>query len=229
MRIALIGSEDRIAEWKHRLAHVELAYEGQTPPPFNGRTAIDLVFDLNLDEEPERMAAYASEAGLTLIACAVKRSLAELVHWGGRLPACTLMGLNAWPTFLARPAWEFSLYQEADRPALEAICDALDLAWEIVEDRVGMVTPRVLAMIVNEACTVVQEGTASPNDIDLAMRLGTNYPLGPLDWAGRIGPYHLAELLDRLREETGEGRYRVAPLLRQLLRRGEWFDTGTPA
>ncbi|RMG72241.1 MAG: 3-hydroxyacyl-CoA dehydrogenase [Bacteroidetes bacterium] len=229
MRIALIGPEDRIAEWQQRLPHIEPVYVATTPPPFHDRPDIDLVFDLDLDQDPERMAAYAPVPGLMVIGCAVKRTLAELALWGGRPPAGSLVGLNALPTFLHRPAWEFSLYQSEDRERLELICNELDLAWEIVEDRLGMVTPRVLAMIINEACTLVQEGTASPGDIDAAMRLGTNYPLGPLAWAAAIGPEHLVELLDLLRQETGEGRFRVAPLLRNLLRRGEWFDVRADA
>jgi 3-hydroxybutyryl-CoA dehydrogenase len=52
----------------------------------------------------------------------------------------------------------------------------LDWKYIQVEDRVGMVTPRVIFMIINEACCTLQEGTASMKDIDTSMKLGTNYP-----------------------------------------------------
>jgi len=85
----------------------------------------------------------------------------------------------------------------------------------IVEDRVGMVTPRVICMIINEAYYTTMEGTATKEDIDLAMKLGTNYPFGPFEWALNIGVENVFELLEALYEDTKDDRYRICPLLKK--------------
>ncbi len=88
----------------------------------------------------------------------------------------------------------------------------------IVPDGPGLVLPRILCMIINEAAFALMEGVASAEDIDTAMKLGTNYPLGPLEWADRIGLDQVLGVLDGLQAEFGEDRYRAAPVLRQLVR-----------
>ncbi len=90
----------------------------------------------------------------------------------------------------------------------------------IVPDGPGLVFPRILCLIINEAAFAVMEGVASAEDIDTAMKLGTNYPLGPLEWADRIGLDQVLGVLEGLQAEYGEDRYRPAPLLRQLVRAG---------
>jgi 3-hydroxybutyryl-CoA dehydrogenase len=55
------------------------------------------------------------------------------------------------------------------------------------------------------------------------MRLGTNYPSGPLEWGERIGLSHVVHTLDALHAAEPDGRYRVVPLLRSMAERGESF------
>ena len=88
------------------------------------------------------------------------------------------------------------------------------------------ISARVLATIVNEAASAVSEGVASPASIDTAMRLGMNYPNGPLEWGERIGLEHVVRTLDQLHGSVPDGRYRVVPLLRSLAeRRGSFFES----
>jgi 3-hydroxybutyryl-CoA dehydrogenase len=82
---------------------------------------------------------------------------------------------------------------------------------------------RVLATIVNEAASAVADGIASPESIDIAMRLGANYPSGPLEWGERIGLSQVVRQLESLHAEVPDGRYRVVPLLRSLASRGGSF------
>ncbi|MDQ6694066.1 MAG: 3-hydroxyacyl-CoA dehydrogenase NAD-binding domain-containing protein [Chloroflexota bacterium] len=79
---------------------------------------------------------------------------------------------------------------------------------------------RILAMIINEAAFAVGEEVASVRDVDIAMRLGTNYPKGPLKWADEIGLETVYAVLHGLRETLGEERYRPAPLLWHLVQSG---------
>ncbi|HET6744750.1 MAG TPA: 3-hydroxyacyl-CoA dehydrogenase NAD-binding domain-containing protein [Candidatus Limnocylindria bacterium] len=85
------------------------------------------------------------------------------------------------------------------------------------------IAARVLATIVNEAASAVADGVGTPEAIDTAMRLGTNYPSGPLEWGERIGLDHVIHTMDALHATVPDGRYRVVPLLRQLADRGGSF------
>jgi 3-hydroxybutyryl-CoA dehydrogenase len=77
------------------------------------------------------------------------------------------------------------------------------------------VLSRLLAQIANEAAFATEEEIASPEDMETAMRLGFNWPLGPLGFAELIGPARAVEILERLEAEKGEA-YRPAPKLRSL-------------
>ena len=92
--------------------------------------------------------------------------------------------------------------------------DALELAQELfgslgkgavlVEDAPGLFLGRTVASIVNEAIVAVAEEIASPDDVDLAMRLGANYPLGPIAWGREIGGARIARILRRLAHAEGD-------------------------
>jgi 3-hydroxybutyryl-CoA dehydrogenase len=75
---------------------------------------------------------------------------------------------------------------------------------------------RMIALLVNEAASAVAEAVATPEAIDIAMRLGTSYPHGPLEWGERIGLTTVVRTLDGLHAAVPDGRYRVVPLLRSL-------------
>lgn len=99
-------------------------------------------------------------------------------------------------------------------PVLTEKLAALQIPFVRVADRVGMITPRVICMIINEAYYTLQEGTASKADIDLGMQLGTNYPHGPFAWAERIGIREVRSLLEAMYNDTKDPRYKLCPLLK---------------
>jgi 3-hydroxybutyryl-CoA dehydrogenase len=119
------------------------------------------------------------------------------------------------PTFLNIPLMEVSVWRDEDKVSLAKTCADLNTKFSLVDDRVGLVTPRIISMIINEAYYTVQEGTASREDIDNAMKLGTNYPYGPFEWCERIGTRYVYELLDALYEETKDERYKICALLKK--------------
>jgi 3-hydroxybutyryl-CoA dehydrogenase len=80
----------------------------------------------------------------------------------------------------------------------------------------AQIEARILATIVNEAASAVADGAATPDAIDTAMRLGTNWPDGPLGWGERIGLASVVHTLDALHAAVPDGRYRTTPLLRSL-------------
>ena len=104
--------------------------------------------------------------------------------------------------------------------------EQMGFAVELVEDRVALVFPRMIAMLINEAAFAVMENVAQPADIDTAMKLGVNYPQGLLSWADTIGLDVIVAILDALHREYGEARYRCCTLLRQYVRAG-WLGKRT--
>jgi 3-hydroxybutyryl-CoA dehydrogenase len=94
----------------------------------------------------------------------------------------------------------------------------LHVAW--VGDAPGLVLGRIVAQVVNECAFALGEGVGTAEDIDLGMRLGLNYPLGPLAWADTIGLEHVLAILEGLWDEYREERYRPAPELRRRVLSG---------
>lgn len=175
----------------------------------------DLVFDLNLDDDPSRLPAYAALNHKIVIVSAVKKSLQQLRQNFDKEINCHLIGMNMLPTFIHRSKAEVSFSTTTDLMVFDEIAKLLNWEYLKVEDQVGMVTPRVIAMIINEACFTLEEGTASMHDIDAAMKLGTNYPLGPFEWCDRIGVKDVYETLEAIAKDTGDERYKICRLLKE--------------
>ncbi len=85
---------------------------------------------------------------------------------------------------------------------------------EVAGPEAAAIVPRLVAQIVNEAAFALSDRVGSPADMDTAMRLGFNWPLGPIEWSEEIGLARALGILDELRENGGEA-YRAAPLLRR--------------
>ncbi|MEK0314074.1 3-hydroxyacyl-CoA dehydrogenase family protein [Cohnella sp. 56] len=85
----------------------------------------------------------------------------------------------------------------------------------------GFVTTRLICLLINESLNVLQEGVASPEDIDTAMRIGYQFQYGPLEMADRFGLDSVWAALDRMFREYGELKYRPSILLKKKVRAGQ--------
>ena len=130
-----------------------------------------------------------------------------------------LIGLGLYNSFSKAKMIEIAPSKITDAGILknaESILSSLGLNYSIVPDKVGLVFPRTVSMIINEAAQVYSEQIASKEDIDTAMKLGTNYPFGPLEWADRLGVDLVFNILSALQVQSGEERYKPHDSLKEM-------------
>jgi 3-hydroxybutyryl-CoA dehydrogenase len=119
-----------------------------------------------------------------------------------------ILRINGWPGFLRRPTWEIAgEINENIKSGLEKTGIKINVA----ADEPGLIAARIIAMIINEAYFALNDEVSSKKEIDTAMKLGTNYPYGPFEWAALIGKNNILELLQKL--SLTDTSYQPAELL----------------
>ena len=219
MEILVIGTEAQATECRQKFggAHIIQGVARLAQAGAILKTAA-VVFDFTGAGEPDHLTKYQAIPGTPLFLDTTLVRLADRLAHAGELDNA-VFGFCGLHTFVNREILEVAIQNEADRPALEAICLTLGTDYRIVADQAGMVTPRVICMIINEAYYTLEEGTATREDIDLAMKLGTNYPWGPFEWGERIGLENVVRVLTASGEETRDSRYQVCALLNKAAQR----------
>jgi 3-hydroxybutyryl-CoA dehydrogenase len=165
----------------------------------------DAYFDLLFDNDRERIAKLKFLLPKPLFVNAV-------VQTGKELPD-GFIRINAWPTMMKRNLVEIAAVDSSDRRKVKNVFDNLGWAYQEVPDVAGMITPRIIAMIINEAWFSFAENVSSRDEIDTAMKLGTNYPYGPFEWGDKIGLNRITGLLGELQKT--DKRYSIAPGLKK--------------
>ncbi len=163
--------------------------------------------------------------GTPILSSSVTASVAEQASWISRPQR--LIGIGALPSLLQNDLVEFAESFATAKPARDAaerFSTALGKKSAFVADSVGLVLPRILSMLANEACFAMAEHVATGSDIDTAMKLGTNYPLGPVEWAEKIGARHIFAVVSALHRCFNEDRYRPSPLLGLAARRNTFAN-----
>ena len=201
------------------------AIQRTTVLPRDTAVAIELT---NGDREQKRKNLTAIDRALPptapLISSSVTITATEQATWLRHRHR--LVGVSALPSFTHHLLYEIAptVYTPKETVVVvQRFFASLGKEIEVVQDRVGMVLPRIVCQLINEATFAVQEDVASPQDIDTAMRLGTNHPYGPLEWGNRIGFLPVYQVLQALQADLQEDRYRIAPLLRMLAQTGTWW------
>ena len=179
---------------------------------------------LVLLEPDDRLRAFAAELEVELLdeddgsspllAAPVGEDCTEVAHRSGadsrRLVAVDLLpDLSTRVTVMTAP--------NADPDLRQSVVDLLGQSRRVtlIQDSPGFIAQRLLAMIANLGCEMAQIGLASPEDIDTAMKLGLNYPKGPIEICNHLGCQTTWRVLERLQALTGDDRYRPSQWLRR--------------
>jgi 3-hydroxybutyryl-CoA dehydrogenase len=187
---------------------LDAGWEVVSPAEAAGHPSPFLILDLTGDEAPEA----PLQGGPQAICCAAGSLAAQD-------PGGSAVGFHALPPLAESRLVELTRgpdSSDAAATAAERFFASLGLHGEWVGDAPGLVLGRIVCQVINEAAFALGEGVGSAEDIDAGMVHGLNYPRGILAWADEIGLDHVLAVLDALGLESGDPRYRVAPLLRRL-------------
>lgn len=140
----------------------------------------------------------------TIIINSVVATIAEIKS------SASVIRINGWATFLQRSKWEVAgpITDQAS-----SFFSLLNKETIPTADEPGLVAARAIAMIINEAYFALEDSVSSKAEIDIAMKLGTNYPHGPFEWADKIGLNNIYQLLEKLSWQSN--RYTVCGLLKK--------------
>jgi 3-hydroxybutyryl-CoA dehydrogenase len=211
MKIALLGTSSKkeellsvISSTKHEIVSLESTKNIDF-------TNLDVIFDLNFDDNySNSLNGYLAVPEKCLIIVSSLKIQLEAI-----LPQTLqnqVIGINALNSFISRDAIEYCHINNQDFSEL-----FLQLGWKKalkVGSRVGLVSARVVLMIINEAYFTFQEGTANREDINLGLKLGTAYPNGPFEWSDKIGVKDVYEVLYALYQDTLDDRYKICSQLK---------------
>jgi 3-hydroxybutyryl-CoA dehydrogenase len=227
MHIAITGKESSIAALVAGLSSgVNITKIDANHIPQSSLTHFDAVIDVDIEAQPSRLVHYAGESGPLYFLGFCFTRLEELCLRHGVAPHTGFIGMCNFPGMLNRKILELCDPFGADRALASEVVRNMGFDHpEWVHSRVGFVSPRIICMIINEAYYTVQEGTAGRDDVDQAMKLGTNYPMGPFEWCREAGIKSVYRLLDAMYEDTREERYKICPLLKtEYLRTAQEAD-----
>ena len=206
MTVLLLANEEQRAEL---LAYpvsedVELKWIN-SPGELKPGQSIDACIDLLFENTKERIGWLKNLGTPLIIINSVIVTLQEMQQ--------PFIRINGWNSFLKRPVVEAASMDATIQKKAEVLFASLGRTTEWVPDIAGLITPRVVATIINEAFFTLEENVSSEKEIDIAMKLGTNYPFGPFEWGIKAGLRNILALLTTLSGQ--QSRYTPSLLLKQ--------------
>lgn len=159
----------------------------------------DVFMDLQFRYDHERIARLARLLPKPVFVSSIVYTIKDIGH--------PFVRINAWPTMLGRNSIELA----GSEQTIQDTFGLLGWKYKVVPDIPGMITPRIVSMIFNEAYFTLADGVSTKEEIDTAMKLGTSYPFGPFEWSEKIGIARVKTLLHELGRL--DSRYTIAPAL----------------
>lgn len=199
MIILVIGQDNAINELSQNSSNIEW-WSIMSINEAAAYPTADAIFNLSPD------AIYEDYSGIK-IPVFVNSVNITLKAAKARPPVCRI---NGWNGFLKRETWEVAGDISNSHEAI-----LLSLQKKIIhaKDEPGFISARIICMIINEAFFAREDNISTESEIDIAMKLGTNYPFGPFEWASAIGEKNVCELLTSLGKT--DARYQPSLLLQQ--------------
>ena len=170
---------------------------------FRDHQGADACIDLSFDNEPSRVNFLKSITTGLVIINHVAGTLLELPS--------NFIRINGWTGFLNRDLIEASCSDKNVKEKADSVFAAFSKKTEWTPDIPGFVSARVISMIINEAYFALEEEVSTKEEIDAAMKLGTNYPKGPFEWSRTIGIKNVYRLLQEMAKT--QKRYEPSTLL----------------
>lgn len=203
MIIAVLANENMKAEFLSRQFPSDIEFIWADSLRSFGIIEADAYFDLDFEFDVDRITR-------------LKKLLYRPVFINSVIDTCAAINapfirINAWPTMLKREILEVVVPLKELLPVTDDVLSKLNWQYKVVPDIPGMVTPRIVSSIINEAWFALSENVSTRDQIDTAMKLGTNYPYGPFEWMQRIGENKVIQLLTALQQT--DSTYAVAPNL----------------
>jgi 3-hydroxybutyryl-CoA dehydrogenase len=176
-------------------------------------TTYDLVIDLS---------ALRTKNKITLLKELAKTTKAEIITdltltWGEMVLKSCPQVIGAVSLLFYSPTTSVEYYTKSEKSKNQILAFLKSIERHGVEHldlKLGFHYPRVISMIINEAYFALEENLAIPSAIDLAMKNGVNYPLGPIEWGQKIGTKYIVDLLTEYSEITEDPRYRISKELK---------------
>ncbi|MBA4198646.1 MAG: hypothetical protein C0459_13945 [Chitinophaga sp.] len=198
MKIAVIANNEQKEEWLYKgfNADIEIIWNDVA-------AEADVYFDLLFERNG---ASFNNISYKPVFVNAVITTCKELPD--------NYIRLNAWNGFLKRNIIEVAgINKEA---VLKEVMNALGWNYQLTADEPGFIAARIIAMIINEAYFALQDNVSTKEAIDIAMKLGTNYPFGPFEWCNKLGLPNVYLLLKTL--SINDNRYILSEKLTEELK-----------
>ena len=199
MKIIIKATDEIFSIWTSKFKigdHIFIQYNPLTTAIQDG----DIFIDNNFEEEgPTFLSVTTTLVLVNAVITTTKKMPENFVRYTG------------WGGFFTLTKLEIAGNEETVKKAIELLT-SVGIETVLAADEIGMISPRVVSMIINEAFFAINEEVSTKEEINTAMKLGTNYPFGPFEWCDKIGLNNVKILLAELAKN--DLRYTIAPALK---------------